>query len=85
VVLDSFLFYCILLCLSLALPITSMFSAPTDFCKNPTYGRKAKKNSSKITMKMHMFHVKNPRALRVSGTYLYNKYVQGDSLFIQYD
>lgn len=30
---------------------------------------------------MHMFHVKHPQTLRIS----YNKYMQYDFLFIQYD
>lgn len=83
--LGSFLFYCILLCPRIALPAMSRFSAPTDFCENLTYERMARTKSSKITMKMHMFHVKKPRALRISDRYLYNKCIQGDSLFIQYD
>lgn len=81
VMLGSFLFYCKLLCPRLELPVMSMFSVPTDFCEIPTYGRMARKKSSKIIMKMHMFHVNNTQALRIPGRHLYNKCMQGDSLF----
>lgn len=64
----------LLVLLRLALPVTSMFSAPTDFCKNLTYGRTARKNSSKITMKMHMFYVKHPRTLKISDRHIINAY-----------
>lgn len=30
---------------------------------------------------MHVFHVNNPQALRIPGRHLYNKCMQGDSLF----
>lgn len=73
--LGSFLFYCILLCPRLVLHIMSMFSAPTDSCENPNFGTMARKKSPNITMKIPMFHVKNPWALRISGRYLYNKYI----------
>lgn len=36
-------------------------------------------------MEMHMFHVKNLKALRLSAGCLYNKCIQSDYLFIQYD